>query len=625
MRNSLFFDGWEELEMKQQTLWAFDTFRSLRSSVPVRTIGILKWAVLIIAFASGAWAQCVLKPSNSIVPAGKTVTITASGAPGGEAFFFISDGPNRAEGSGLNSLPAWTYETKHGIGTDTVTASGTYQGQSFRCAPAFVTWTPPRCTLAPATATAILGGSHAVVASVIDGAGTPIGNTKVAFIVTSGPNTGQNSGLFPPTTDAAGNVPFTYPSLYPPSPGTDTIVASGSIAFNTVTYSCSATVTWVPDFTCAEGSQVPVTLPVVTHLPLVLTKPASITYDRLDLRFTVTKPFGTLCEAQSNLGALPLLVSASNNPIPVLAAKAETTATVTVYAPGAVLEKPLCKFWPPLPGQVTDDCIMLGDGSNFDPQATYVRWQSPGFKITPLPYLPNFPTPAPFRNTPAMTFWVNLTQLGLDHADMKTVLETIEPKLHQELVGNFPAIAWWTGIHDPGNVRLLVVDSSGLTTGTLPDGRRTNDITNSLIYVDATNPGTFLLGTIEGSYMVILTGVKTGDFALAASNLAGDFAASQQVLAGRVSKHESLAYRVSTTGVFGTPMQTITPATFLDGDLNGDERVDCADIAVVEAALGKRFGEVGYNAWADINADGAVDSRDVKMIIKRLPHRVTCP
>ncbi len=610
--------------MKQQTLRSFETFRSLRSSVPVRNIGILKSTVLIIAFASGAWAQCILKPSNSIVPAGKTVTITATGALGGQAYFLISDGPNRAVGSGLNSLSAWTYYTTHGIGTDTVTASGTYQGQSFTCAPAFVTWTPPSCTLAPPTATAVLGGSHTVVASVVDGEGTPIDNTKVSFLVSNGPNTGQNSGLFPPTTDAAGNVPFTYPSLYPPSPGTDTIVASGCIAFNSVCYSCSATVTWVPNFTCAEGSQVPVTLPVVTHLPLVLTKPARITYDRLDLRFTVTKPYGTLCEAQSNLGALPLLVSASNSPNAVLAAKAETTATVTVYEPGVVQEKSLCKFWPPLPGQVTDDCIMLGDGTKFDPQATYLRWQSPGFKITPLPYLPDFPTLALFRNTPAMTFWVNLTQRGLDHTDMKTVLETIEPKLHQELVGKLPAIAWWTGIHDPGNVRLLVVDSSGLTTGTLPDGRRTNDITNSLIYVDATNPGTFLLGAIEGSYMVVLTGVKTGDFALAASNLAGDSAASQQVLSGRVSKHESLAYRVSTSAVFGTPMQTITPASFLDGNLNGDERVDCADVAVVEAALGKRFGEVGYNAWADLNADGMVDSRDVKLITKRLPRRVTC-
>lgn len=606
--------------MKQQTRRSFETFRSLRSFVPVRTIGILKSTVLIIAFASGAWAQCVLKPSTAIVPAGNTVTITATGALGGEAYFFISDGPNRAEGSGLSSLSAWTYYTTHGIGTDTVTASGTYQGQSFSCTPAFVTWTAPSCTLAPATGTASLGSSHTVVASVVNGEGAPIGNTKVSFLVTNGPNTGQNSGFFPPTTDAEGHVPFTYSPYYPPVAGTDTIVASGSIAFNSVSYSCSATVTW-GSFQCGEGSEVAVTLPTVMHSPAALTKPWRVSYGNLPLTFAVTKPYGTLCEAQSNLGALPVLLSVPNGPA-FTVAKSETTATLTVFAPGIVLSKPACSFWPALPGQWTDDCIL--DGREFDPQATYLRWQNTGFKITPLPYMPGLPTPAPFRNIPAMTFWVNLTQRGLDHADMKTVLETIEPGIHEQLVGKLPAIAWWTGIQDPGNVRLLVVDSSGQTTGTLPDGRRTNDIPNSLIYVDATNPGTFLLATIEGSYMVILTGLKSGDFALAASNLAGDFAASQQVLSGRVSKHDSLAYRVSTTAVFGTPMQTITPASFLDGDLNADERVDCADVAVVKAALGKKLGEAGYNAWADINADGIVDSRDVTLISKRLPHRVTC-
>jgi hypothetical protein len=606
--------------MKQQTRRAFETFCSLKSFVQVRTIGILKSTVLIIAFATGAWAQCVLKPSTVTVPAGSSVTITATGALGGEAYFFISDGPNRAEGSGLNSLSAWTYFTNHGIGTDRVTASGTYQGQSFSCAPAFVTWTPPSCTLAPATGTASLGSSHTVVASVVNGEGTPIGNTKVSFLVTNGPNTGQNSGFFPPTTDAAGKVSFTYNPLYPPASGTDTIVASGSIAFNSVSYSCSATVTWGA-FQCDEGSAVAVTLPSVMRSPRELLKPWRVSYGNLPLTFAVTKPYGTLCEAQSNLGALPVVLSVPNGPA-FTVAKSETTATLTVFEPGVVLSKPACSFWPVLSGQVSDDCIL--DGREFNPQATYLRWQNTGFKITALPYISGLPTPAQFRNIPAMTFWVNLTQRGLDHADMKTVLETIEPEIHQKLIGVLPAIARWTGIQDPGSVRLLVVDSSGQTTGTLPDGRRTNDITNSFIYVDATNPGTFLLGTLEGSYMVILTGMKSGDFALAASNIAGDFAASQQVFSGRVSKHDSLAYRVSTTAVFGTPMQTITPASFLDGDLNGDERVDCADVAVVEAALGKRLGEAGYNAWADLNADGMVDSRDVKSITKRLPRRVTC-
>jgi dockerin type I repeat protein len=606
--------------MKQQSPRSSKTFCSLRSSVPVRAVGIIRSAVLIIAFASGVCAQCVLKPSTAIVPAGSTVTISVTGAPGGEAYFLISDGPNRAEGSGLTSLSAWTYSTTHGIGTDTVTASGTYQGQSFSCAPAFVTWTPPSCSLAPAAGTASLASSHTVVASVVNGDGAPIGNTKISFFVSNGPNVGKNSGLFPPTTDSAGKVSFTYNPYLPPASGTDTIVASGSIAFNSVSFACSATVTWVL-FRCDEGSEVAVTLPTVMHSPAFLTKPWRVSYGNLPLTFAVTKPYGTLCEAQSNLGALPLLIGVPNGP-QLSVAKSETTATLTVFEPGVVLSKPGCSFWPVLPGQWTDDCIL--DGREFDPQATYLKWYSPGFKITPLPYVSGVLLPAP-RNIPAMQFWVNLTQRGLDHADMKTVLERIEPEIHQELIGKLPAFAWWTVIQDPGYVRLLVIDSSGQTTGTLPDGRRTNDILNSFIYDDATNPGAFFLGTLEGSYMVILTGLRSGDFALAASNLAGDNAASQQVLSGWVTKRDRFAYRVSTTAVSGTPMQFITRANLLDGDLNGDERVDCADVAVVKTALGKRLGEVGYNAWADINADGIVDARDVTSITKRLTRRVTCP
>jgi hypothetical protein len=607
--------------MRQQSPRSSKTFCFLRSSISVRAVGIIRLAVLMIAFASGVCAQCVLTPSTSTVPAGSTVTISATGAPGGEAFFFISAGPNRAEGSGLTSLSAWTYSTTHGIGTDTVTASGTYQGQSFTCAPAFVTWTPPSCSLAPAAGTASLGSSHTVVASVVNGEGAPIGNTKISFFVSNGPNVGKNSGLFAPTTDAVGKVSFTYKPYLPPASGTDTIVASGSIAFNRVSFACSATVTWVP-FRCDEDSEVAVTLPTVTHSPAELLKPWRVSYGSLPLTFAVTKPYGTLCEAQSNPGALPLVIGVPNGP-QFSVAKSETTATLTVFEPGVVLSKPPCSFWPVLPGQWKDDCIL--DGREFDPQAPYLRWQSPGFKITPLPYVPGVQLPAAFRNIPAMTFWVNLTQRGLDHADMKTVVERIEPEIHRELTGKLPGIAWWTGIQDPGSVRLLVIDSSGRTTGTLPDGRRTNDIVNSFIFDDPTNPGAFFLGTLEGSYMVILTGLNSGDFALAASNIAGDNAASQQVLSGWVTKRDRIAYRVSTTAVSGTPMQFITRASLLDGDLNGDERVDCADVAVVKTALGKRLGEVGYNAWADINADGIVDSRDVTLITKRLTRRVTCP
>jgi photosystem II stability/assembly factor-like uncharacterized protein len=60
-------------------------------------------------------------------------------------------------------------------------------------------------------------------------------------------------------------------------------------------------------------------------------------------------------------------------------------------------------------------------------------------------------------------------------------------------------------------------------------------------------------------------------------------------------------------------------------DVDNDSVVNCADVAVVKAALGKRFGQVGYNAAADLNSDGIVDVRDLAMLTKQLAAGTVCP
>ncbi|MBV6321131.1 M12 family metallo-peptidase [Duganella violaceipulchra] len=49
----------------------------------------------------------------------------------------------------------------------------------------------------------------------------------------------------------------------------------------------------------------------------------------------------------------------------------------------------------------------------------------------------------------------------------------------------------------------------------------------------------------------------------------------------------------------------------LVGDVNGDGAVNCDDLALIKAALGKRTGQAGYDARADLNKDGVVDARDL--------------
>ncbi|WP_445233252.1 M12 family metallo-peptidase [Duganella rhizosphaerae] len=56
----------------------------------------------------------------------------------------------------------------------------------------------------------------------------------------------------------------------------------------------------------------------------------------------------------------------------------------------------------------------------------------------------------------------------------------------------------------------------------------------------------------------------------------------------------------------------------LVGDVNGDGAVNCDDLAIIKAALGKRSGQAGFDARADLNKDGVVDARDLAAESQRI-------
>lgn len=62
----------------------------------------------------------------------------------------------------------------------------------------------------------------------------------------------------------------------------------------------------------------------------------------------------------------------------------------------------------------------------------------------------------------------------------------------------------------------------------------------------------------------------------------------------------------------------------LAGDVNGNGTVDCADLAIVKASLGKRTGQTGFDARADLTGDGLVDARDLSYVSQRLPKGTVC-
>ena len=64
--------------------------------------------------------------------------------------------------------------------------------------------------------------------------------------------------------------------------------------------------------------------------------------------------------------------------------------------------------------------------------------------------------------------------------------------------------------------------------------------------------------------------------------------------------------------------------TYATGDLNHDGHVDCTDVAIVKAALGKKTGQAGFDARADVNGDGVVDVRDLALVTQQLPTGTVC-
>jgi hypothetical protein len=60
------------------------------------------------------------------------------------------------------------------------------------------------------------------------------------------------------------------------------------------------------------------------------------------------------------------------------------------------------------------------------------------------------------------------------------------------------------------------------------------------------------------------------------------------------------------------------------GDVDGDGAVSCGDVAIVKAAYGKRSGQAGFDARADVVKDNLIDARDLAYVTQRLPKGTAC-
>ena len=60
-------------------------------------------------------------------------------------------------------------------------------------------------------------------------------------------------------------------------------------------------------------------------------------------------------------------------------------------------------------------------------------------------------------------------------------------------------------------------------------------------------------------------------------------------------------------------------------DLNNDTLVNCTDVTIVKSIMGKKLGDPGFNALADLNSDNVINVRDLSMITRQLPAGTSCP
>ncbi len=87
-----------------------------------------------------------------------------------------------------------------------------------------------------------------------------------------------------------------------------------------------------------------------------------------------------------------------------------------------------------------------------------------------------------------------------------------------------------------------------------------------------------------------------------------------------------LTATVTVTDKDGGSGSATVPVTITSiGDLNNDGKVDCADMAIVKASFGKKTGQAGFDARADVNGDGIVNVLDLSIVARQLPLGTTCP
>jgi Dockerin type I domain len=130
-----------------------------------------------------------------------------------------------------------------------------------------------------------------------------------------------------------------------------------------------------------------------------------------------------------------------------------------------------------------------------------------------------------------------------------------------------------------------------------------------------------LFQPVNGTFVVTVNGLQRGLYSLDIDAFSSDGSPQPGiVLHGTTWPGASSTYRVS---FVKTPLSRPTVRA-VPGDRNGDGVVNCADLAVVKAAFGRRLGQSEYDPRADVNGDGVVNIVDLSTVARALPAGTVC-
>src|SRR5262249_19498502 len=63
---------------------------------------------------------------------------------------------------------------------------------------------------------------------------------------------------------------------------------------------------------------------------------------------------------------------------------------------------------------------------------------------------------------------------------------------------------------------------------------------------------------------------------------------------------------------------------YVPGDINGDSKVTCDDLAILRGSFGKKAGDAGFDSRSDIDFNGVVDPQDLAFVAQHRPSGSEC-